>query len=94
MTLDKFFNKQPLGKENIYQILVVPNITKQRELSKDSYVLVMSNVIKELNKKRKDLAGSEMRKREMEKVRKPEKESQTVMSKSPILRTKKTSKIH
>ena len=55
MTLDKFFNKQPLGKENIYQILVVPNITKQRELSKDSYVLVMSNVIKELNKKRKDL---------------------------------------
>jgi len=55
MSLDKFINKQPLGKENIYQILVIPNITRQRELSKDSYVLVMSNVIKELNKKRKDL---------------------------------------
>jgi len=55
MTLDKFLNDKPLGKENVYQILVVPNITKQKELSKDSYVLVMSNVIKELNKKRKDL---------------------------------------
>tara|TARA_Y100000310_G_scaffold345423_1_gene464787 strand:- start:203 stop:1606 length:1404 start_codon:yes stop_codon:yes gene_type:complete len=38
-----------------YQILCVPNITSQKNLSKDSYVLVMENVIKELRKLRSDL---------------------------------------
>ena len=42
-------------KHSTYQILVIPNITRQKELEKDSFVLVMSNVIKELNEKRNDL---------------------------------------
>ena len=41
--------------KNAYQILCVPNITSQNNLDKDSYVLVMHNVIKELNKIRDDL---------------------------------------
>ena len=41
--------------KNTYQILCVPNITSQNNLDKDSYVLVMHNVIKELNKIRDDL---------------------------------------
>ena len=52
--LDTTFNIKKV-KKSTYQILVVPNITKQKELQKDSFVLVMSNVIKELNKKRSDL---------------------------------------
>ena len=38
-----------------YQILCMPNITNSRNLSADSYVLVMENIIKELNKVRNDL---------------------------------------
>tara|TARA_R100000656_G_scaffold107406_1_gene79555 strand:+ start:330 stop:1622 length:1293 start_codon:yes stop_codon:yes gene_type:complete len=36
-------------------ILVYPNITYSKDLEKDSYVVVLSNVIKELNKVRDDL---------------------------------------
>ena len=43
-----------IGKST-YQVLCVPNITSQAALDKDSYVLVMENVIKELNKIRDDL---------------------------------------
>lgn len=39
----------------MYHILVYPNITYQRNLEKDSYVVVLSNVIKELNNIRDDL---------------------------------------
>ena len=42
-------------KKSTYQILCVPNITRQTNLNQDSYVLVMENVIKELNKIRNDL---------------------------------------
>ena len=42
-------------KKSTYQILCVPNITRQTNLNQDSYVLVMENVIKELNKIRSDL---------------------------------------
>ena len=40
---------------NTYQILCAPNITSSVNLEKDSYVLVMENVIRELNKIRDDL---------------------------------------
>jgi len=38
-----------------YKILVYPNITFQRDLEKDSYVVVLHNVIKELNDIRDDI---------------------------------------
>ena len=41
--------------KSTYQILCVPNITSSVNLEKDSYVLVMENVIKNLNKIRDDL---------------------------------------
>ena len=39
-------------KKSTYQILCVPNITRQTNLNQDSYVLVMENVIKELKDKK------------------------------------------
>ena len=42
-------------KEYKYRILVYPNITYMRDLEKDSYVVVLHNVIKELNKIRDDI---------------------------------------
>ena len=38
-----------------YKILVYPNITYQKDLEKDSYVIVLTNIIKELNKIRNDI---------------------------------------
>ena len=38
-----------------YNILVYPNITYQKDLEKDSYVVVLCNIIKELNKIRDDI---------------------------------------
>ena len=38
-----------------YKILVYPNITYQQDLEKDSYVVVIGNIIKEINKIRDDL---------------------------------------
>ena len=42
-------------KEYKYKILVYPNETFQKDLEKDSYVVVLRNVIKELNKVRDDI---------------------------------------
>ncbi len=42
-------------KEYKYKILVYPNITFMKDLEKDSYVVVLRNVIKELNKVRDDI---------------------------------------
>jgi len=56
--LEQFFENtvdlSSIGKST-YQVLCVPNITSQSNLDKDSYVLVLENVIKELNKIRDDL---------------------------------------
>ena len=56
--LEQFFENDvdlsSIGKST-YQILVTPNITNARNLNADSYILVMENVIKELNKIRDDL---------------------------------------
>ena len=56
--LEEFFEKDvDLSKitKSTFQILVPPNITNSRNLNADSYILVMENVIKELNKIRDDL---------------------------------------
>ena len=42
-------------KEYRNKILVYPNITFQKDLEKESYVVVLGNIIKELNKIRTDL---------------------------------------
>ena len=58
MSLEQFLEDDiDLSKINksTYQILVAPNITSASNLEKDSYVLVMENVIRELNKIRDDL---------------------------------------
>ena len=58
MMLQQFFeNNADLSSvvKSTYQILCVPNITRQSNLNQDSYVLVMENVIKELNRIRDDL---------------------------------------
>ena len=52
MSIDRFTSDD---KEYKYKILVYPNITFQKDLEKDSYVVVLGNIIKELNKIRTDL---------------------------------------
>tara|TARA_R100000234_G_scaffold112452_1_gene86127 strand:+ start:578 stop:1951 length:1374 start_codon:yes stop_codon:yes gene_type:complete len=42
-------------KEYDYRVLVYPNITYLKDLEKDSYVIVLSNILKELYDLRKDL---------------------------------------
>ena len=52
----KYFSyPEALDKEYKYKILVYPNITYMRDLEKDSYIVVLRNVIKELNKIRDDI---------------------------------------
>ncbi len=51
--MNKFFDFD--SKEYKYKILVYPNITFQKDLECDSYVVVLSNVIKVLNSIRDDL---------------------------------------
>ena len=51
--INKFIESN--DKEYKYKILVYPNITYQKDLEKDSYVVVLCNIIKELNKIRNDL---------------------------------------
>ena len=47
-------------KEVKYKILVYPNITFQQDLEKDSYVVVLGNIIKEMKAKRSSLNGHHM----------------------------------
>jgi len=53
MNINKFIESN--DKEYGYNILVYPNITYQKDLEKDSYVVVLCNIIKELNKIRDDI---------------------------------------
>ena len=55
MNIYNFTKEQDNDKEYKYKILVYPNITYMRDLEKDSYVVVLRNVIKEMNKIRKDI---------------------------------------
>ena len=50
----KFFDVDE-DKEYKYKILVYPNITYKRELEKDSYIVVLKNVIEVMNKLRNDI---------------------------------------
>ena len=51
--INKFIESN--DKEYGYNILVYPNITYQKDLEKDSYVVVLGNIIQELNKIRDDI---------------------------------------
>ena len=53
MTLAKFFTDTQ--HEKTIRILVYPNITFSKDLTKDSYIQVITNMIAELNKIRTDL---------------------------------------
>lgn len=53
MTLTKFLTEQKF--EKTIRILVYPNITFSKDLTKDSYIQVITNMITELNKIRTDL---------------------------------------
>ena len=55
MNIFDFAKESDSDKEYPYKILVYPNITYMRDLEKDSYVVVLRNVIKELNKIRNDI---------------------------------------
>jgi len=55
MNIFDFTKDRDSDREYPYKILVYPNITYMRDLEKDSYVVVLRNVIKELNKVRDDI---------------------------------------
>ena len=55
MNIFDFTTDKDSDKEYQYKILVYPNITYMRDLEKDSYVVVLRNVIKELSKVRDDI---------------------------------------
>ena len=55
MNIYKFTKSKDTHKEYKYKILVYPNITFQKDLEKDSYVVVLGNIIRELNKVRNDI---------------------------------------
>ena len=55
ISIYQFTDSKDDNKEYKYKILVYPNITFQKDLEKDSYVVVLGNIIKELNKVRDDL---------------------------------------
>ena len=55
MNIFKFTEQKDNDKEYKYKVLVYPNITYMKDLEKDSYVVVLRNVIKELNKVRDDI---------------------------------------
>ena len=42
-------------KKNCYQVLVVPNITYQKDIDKDSFVKFFSDIVREIGKIRDDL---------------------------------------
>ena len=55
MNIYQFTDVEDNDKEYKYKILVYPNITFKKDLEKDSYVVVLGNIIRELNKIRDDL---------------------------------------
>ena len=55
MNIFQFTDVEDNTKEYKYKILVYPNITFQKDLEKDSYVVVLGNIIREMNKVRDDI---------------------------------------
>ena len=55
MNIYKYASSKDIDKTYNYKILVYPNITYMKDLEKDSYVVVLANVIREMNKVRDDI---------------------------------------
>ena len=55
MSIYQFTDSEDIEKGFKYKILVYPNITYQKDLEKDSYVVVLGNIIRELNRIRNDI---------------------------------------
>ena len=55
MSIYQFTDSEDIEKGYKYKILVYPNITYQKDLEKDSYVVVLGNIIRELNRIRNDI---------------------------------------
>lgn len=55
MSIYQFTDSKDANKEYKYRVLVYPNITYQKDLEKDSYVVVLGNIIKELSEIRDDI---------------------------------------
>ena len=55
MNIFKYADSKDNEKTYNYKFLVYPNITYMRDLEKDSYVVVLKNVIEEINKVRDDI---------------------------------------
>ena len=55
MNIFKFTDEKDNDRVYQYKVLVYPNITYMKDLEKDSYVVVLGNIIRELNKIRDDL---------------------------------------
>jgi glycosyltransferase involved in cell wall biosynthesis len=55
MSIYQFTDSNDSNKKYKYKVLVYPNITFQKDLEKDSYVVVLCNIIKEMNKIRDDI---------------------------------------
>ena len=53
--MNNFFQDADGGKEYPYRCLVYPNITFQKDFTKDSYYIIMSNILKHLTKLRPDI---------------------------------------
>ena len=53
--MSDFFKYDIPNRNFDYKILVYPNITFHKALEKDSFIVVLSNTIRELNKVREDL---------------------------------------
>ena len=55
MNIYKYADSKDNEKTYNYKFLVYPNITYMKDLEKDSYVVVLANVIREINKVRDDI---------------------------------------
>jgi len=53
--MNNFFQDTDGGREYPYRCLVYPNITFQKDFTKDSYYIIMSNILKYLTALRKDI---------------------------------------
>ena len=55
MSIFKFTDQKDNSKVYKYRCLVYPNITYQKDFYKDSYYIIMSNILKHLTNLRKDI---------------------------------------
>ena len=53
--MNQFFDDINQSREYKYRCLVYPNITFQKDFTKDSYYIIMSNILKYLTALRQDI---------------------------------------